>query len=113
TGGVDARAWDGYQAAAKAVSEQAMADANARTRLVPCTPTGDGSECARQFIAEFGQRAFRRPLTEEELARFESLYTTRDEITETGSFDETIQLLLRAFLSSPSFLMRAEITETP
>src|SRR5690606_40576624 len=32
TGGVDARAWDGYQAAAKAVSEQAMADRKS-TRL--------------------------------------------------------------------------------
>lgn len=113
TGSVDARAWEGYQAAAKSISEQAMADANARSRLIPCTPTGDGSECARQFITAFGQRAFRRPLSEEEVARFESLYATRSEITATGEFEETIQLLLRAFLSSPSFLTRAEIAEIP
>lgn len=113
SGSVDARAWEGYQAAAKSVSEQAMTDANARSRVIPCTPTGDGSECARQFITTFGQRAFRRPLTEEEIARFESLYATRSEITATGEFEETVQLLLRAFLSSPSFLTRAEIAEIP
>jgi hypothetical protein len=110
-GSVDQRAWDGYQGAAESVAAQVMADPNARAMAIPCTPSGDGLACAQQFIAEFGLRAFRRPLTPDEGARFEALYTMRDTITETGSFDEIAEVLLRALLVSPSFLTRAELTE--
>lgn len=112
TGSVDQRAWDGYQAAAEAVAQQIMADANARARAITCTPSGDGTECMQQFIGEFGARAFRRPLTEAEVAKFTDLWNRRAEITETGSFDEVAQVMLRAFLVSPSFLTRAETSET-
>jgi hypothetical protein len=112
-GSVDQRAWDGYQAAANSLSEQIMADPAARARVIPCTPDADGSACARQMIVEFGQRAFRRPLTEAEIARFETLYASRATITATGSFDEAAQLIVRSFLLSPSFLTRAETAEAP
>jgi hypothetical protein len=112
-GSVDQRAWDGYQLAADTVSGQVIADANARSKAIPCTPTGDGSACARQLIEQFGLRAFRRPLTADEIARFVSLYTNRAQLTATGTFNEAAQLILRAFLASPSFLTRAEISETP
>lgn len=110
-GAVDQRAWDGYQTAAKTVAAQVMADANARAKVIPCTPTGDGSECATQLIQTFGQRAFRRPLTVEEVQRFQKLYTDRASITPTGSFEEAAELIIRAFLLSPSFLTRGEISE--
>jgi hypothetical protein len=112
-GGVDQRAWDGYQGAAEAISNQVMADAAARAKVIPCTPAGDGAACAKQVIEQFGQRAFRRPLTAEESARFEALFTNRAQLTATGSFDEGMQLILEAFLLSPSFLTRAEIAEQP
>jgi hypothetical protein len=111
-GSVDQRAWDGYQSAAAALATQVMGDATARARAIPCTPTGDGSACAQQFIQQFGRRAFRRPLTTDEVARFSALYTNRATLTATGTFDEAAQLILRGFLLSPSFLTRAEISET-
>jgi hypothetical protein len=112
-GSVDQRAWDGYQSAAAALASQVMADATARAKAIPCTPTGDGSTCAQQFIQQFGRRAFRRPVTNEEIARFTTLYTNRMMITATGAFNEAAQVILQAFLQSPSFLTRAEISETP
>lgn len=112
TGSVDQRAWDGYQAAAEAVAAQIMADPDARARAIPCTPSGDGAECARQFVTEFGARAFRRPLTDAEVTKFTGLFERAAEITETGSFDEVAEVVLRAFLVSPSFLTRAEISES-
>ncbi|HET9958915.1 MAG TPA: DUF1592 domain-containing protein [Polyangiaceae bacterium] len=110
-GSVDQRAWDGYQAAAAAVAEQLKANTAVRAKVVTCSPSGDGSACAQQIIQNFGQRAFRRPLTAEETSRFMQLYTQRAELTATGSFDEAIQLIVRGFLLSPSFLTRAEISE--
>ena len=112
-GSVDQRAWDGYQAAADALAAMVMADPAARAAVIPCTPAGDGAACAKQFIEQFGRRAFRRPLTVDEVTRFTTLYTNRMQITATGTFDEAAALLLRSFLLSPSFLTRAEIAETP
>jgi hypothetical protein len=113
TGSVDQRAWDGYRTAAEALAAQIMANPAAKAKAIPCTPTGDGAACAAQFIEFFGKRAFRRPLTPEETTRFNAIYADRANITATGTFDEAAQVLLHAFLLSPSFLTRAEIAEVP
>ena len=112
-GSVDKRAWDGYKAAAAAVAAQVIADPSARAKAIPCAPAGDGSACARQLIDGLGRRAFRRPMTPEDTARFDVLYARRAELTATGSFNDAAQLIIQAFLLSPSFLMRAEIAEAP
>jgi hypothetical protein len=106
-GSIDERAWEGYQAAAATLAATAMAG-ESRERILPCEPSGDGSACAQEMITSFGRRAFRRPLTEAEVARFAALYAQRAELTEGGTFEEGIQLVLEAFLQSPSFLMRVE-----
>jgi hypothetical protein len=110
-GSVDQRAWDGFQTAADSLATQVMANPTAKSSVIPCTPSGDGTACAQQFISQFGQRAFRRPLTADELTRFQSIYTNRMTITATGAFDEAAQLILRAFLLSPSFLTKGEFSE--
>lgn len=112
-GSVDQRAWSGYKAAAESLAPQVLTNTAARAQVIPCTPSGDGSVCARQFIESFGRRAFRRPLTSAELARFEMLYANRAELTARGTFDEAAELIVRVFLMSPSFLTRAEIAEQP
>jgi len=110
-GSVDQRAWDGFQTAADSLAAQVMATPAAKAMVIPCTPTGDGSACAQQLIQQFGARAFRRQLTTEEVARFTTLYTSRAMITATGSFDDAAQLIIKAFLLSPSFLTKAELSE--
>lgn len=105
-GPLDQRSFNGYQLAAETLASTAMA--SSRDQIVPCTPSGDGSACAREVIVSFGRRAFRRPLTEEEIGRFTALYAQRGDLTENGSFDAGIQLVIEAFLQSPSFLMLPE-----
>jgi hypothetical protein len=112
TGSVDQRAWDGYKAAADAVATQIMSTPAARSRAIPCTPSGDGAACASQLISTFGPRAFRRPLTDAETTRFNAIYTNRATVTAMGTFDEAAQLIIRSFLLSPSFLTRAEMAGT-
>ncbi|WP_437588593.1 DUF1592 domain-containing protein [Sorangium sp. So ce1000] len=110
-GSVDQRAWDGYKTAAATVAASVMADPRARAKTIPCTPDGDGTACAQQLIDTLGRRAFRRPLTDEERGLFQALYARRKALTPTGSFDDGAQLIIEGFLVSPSFLMRAEISE--
>ncbi|MEM9695885.1 MAG: DUF1595 domain-containing protein, partial [Myxococcota bacterium] len=50
--------------AAEDVALQAVTDLSA---LLPCAPENHDDACAEQFIREFGRRAFRRPLADEEV----------------------------------------------
>lgn len=64
------------------------------------------ASCVREFIAQFGQRAFRRPLDETELAAFEPIL--RAGADNQLEFIDTVQLLVRAFLQAPEFLYQFE-----
>jgi hypothetical protein len=107
-GSMDQRAWDSYRLASEQLARQAFADATARAQIVGCDPATGEDACARALIESFGRRAFRRPLSSEEIARFEALWGMRGALTERGTFDEGAQLLVEAFLQAPSFLMRTE-----
>jgi hypothetical protein len=63
--------------------------------LIPCSPS---PSCRQRFILQFGRRAFRRPLTPAELARYEKLFTSET------SFLAGAQLVVEAMLQSPHFL---------
>ena len=63
------------------------------------------------FGAQSGWGAFRRPLTTDELARFNKVVSDGPTITATGSVNEIAQTVLYMFLVSPSFLTRGEMTQ--
>ncbi len=72
--------------------------------LAPCADNTAPSACARSFLERFGKRAFRRPLTEAELASFLRLF----EKAEPLGYERAIGLLIDALLQSPQFLYRVE-----
>jgi hypothetical protein len=75
--------------------------------LLPCQPVaGSEVDCAQQFITTFGKRVFRRPLTDDQIARYVSLYNLA---ADQDGFDEGIELVLSALLQSPHLLYRSEI----
>jgi hypothetical protein len=104
--------WSSYQSVAEMIATQVIADATLKRNFMKCTPTGDGKACLHDTILQFGRRAFRRPLTTEEVARFDKIVTDGPMITESGTIDQIAQTVLYMFLISPSFLQRGEITET-
>ena len=112
-GSVDQRAWDGFKTAADAVSVAVMANATAKARYITCTPaTADmGAACAKTVIETFGRKAFRRPLIAAEVTRFTILFTNRATLTAGGTFDQAMQVVLKAMLMAPSFITKAETTE--
>jgi Protein of unknown function (DUF1592)/Protein of unknown function (DUF1588)/Protein of unknown function (DUF1595)/Protein of unknown function (DUF1585)/Protein of unknown function (DUF1587) len=73
------------------------------SKLLPCEPSGGEQACADQFIAEFGKRAYRRPLSSVESARLSALYQNA-RTAQQMSFTEAIGLLVEAMLQSPAFL---------
>jgi hypothetical protein len=77
----------------------------ARDRILVCAE--QTPDCARLIFETFGRRAWRRPLTAEELdglAAFLDLAAAEGE-----GFDRGIELGLTALLVSPSFLFRVEL----
>lgn len=110
-GGLSDLGWSAYQSVADMIAKQVIADPALKARFMKCTPVAGDPSCFRSTIVEFGRRAFRRPLTEGEIARFEAIVAKGPMITPAGTMDEIAEVLLYMFLISPSFIQRAEITE--
>lgn len=75
--------------------------------------TGCGADptdgCAQSFVASFAERAYRRPLLDDEKARLDQLYS---EVKSIGSsVSEAAQVGVSAVLSAPQFLYRTEFGE--
>lgn len=85
------------------IATRLLADAPRRDAIVGCT--ADDAACLTSFVERFGRRAFRRPLTPEEVQSFVTLgseYATSD-------FYAGVEVVLRAFLQSAAFLYRIEL----
>jgi len=78
--------------------------------IVPCTPAaGKEADCAATFVRTFGERAFRRPLTDAEAARTMALYT---QVAAGEGHEAGVRAVVNAALVSPSFLYTTELGET-
>jgi len=95
--------------AAYALAAAALSPAR-RTRLVPCTPQGtEDSACASEVVRKLGKRAFRRPLSDAELARY--VQVAGQAASTLHDFYAGLELALAGLLQSPSFLFRSELGE--
>lgn len=99
-------AWRIYQEVAGQIAGAVISGPN-KSRFIACNASAPG--CLEQTIRGFGRKAFRRPLTDAEVARFLKLGQTMP----TGTPDEVAETTLLAFLVSPSFLLVPELTTTP
>ncbi|MFT7623620.1 MAG: hypothetical protein ACI9WU_002803 [Myxococcota bacterium] len=74
----------------------------------PASKTSDAvSACAAEILTPFASRAWRRPVTADELVRLQALVSLA--IAEEGDFEEGLKTALRAIMLSPHFLFRVEI----
>jgi hypothetical protein len=83
-----------------------------RTRLMVCTPDpANPVPCMSQIVRTFARRAWRRPVTDEEVA---ALVALRDVAQKQGEgVDRALALAVEAILSSPYFLYRFEKDPDP
>ena len=82
-------------------------DTPSRRRLFVCLPAkpADDEACAKRILSPLARRAYRRPVTEADLAVLMPFY--RDGHAD-GGFEGGIELAVRRLLVSPSFLFRIE-----
>lgn len=72
----------------------------------PCAAPSTETECASTFIASFGKRAFRRPLTPAEQKTYEGMYADqRTRADHAGGLRQIVQTMLQ----SPYLLYRFEL----
>ena len=77
----------------------------ASERILACEDE-EQARCAEEIIANFGRRAWRRPLTDVEFAAKMSLYGAARNLG--GSFEEGLGTAIQGILLSPNFIYRVE-----
>jgi hypothetical protein len=82
-----------------------------RQRIFICRPAAEAEEapCARRILSKLATEAFRRPVTQEELAAPLQFYASG---RAAGNFESGIESGLTAILASTRFLFRAETSAT-
>jgi hypothetical protein len=110
SGGLTDVGWAAYKTVAEYISAQVMADATMKPNFIACDPAAPN--CLHDTAVAFGRKAFRRPLTPEEVAAFDAVIAQGPDITPTGAPAEIAEALLYMFLISPSLLQREELQET-
>jgi hypothetical protein len=98
---VGARQFVDFEAATEAAAALATGSAGALAALAADTNRDS-------FVHIFGRRAFRRPLTPNEEARYQQVFT-RGETLYGAGFANGASLVIRAMLQSPQFLYRSEL----
>jgi hypothetical protein len=75
--------------------------------LVPCKPASFGDQkCRDAFVRGFGLRAFRRPLTEDEVKRYSAVFAQQARVSRR--FLDGARVVVEAMLQSPNFLFHVE-----
>ena len=84
-----------------------MSDSPSRRKVSTCTPASadDEAACAQKIISTLTRRAYRRPVTDEDLEV--PLASYRDG-AKRGGFESGIEMAIRSILVSPDFLFRLE-----
>ena len=82
-------------------------DTPSRQRIFVCRPAEDKPDdrCVKRIVSTLARRAFRRPVSDDEVSRLLPLYR---EGRADGGIDAGIDLVLRRILVSPEFLVRVE-----
>lgn len=99
-----------FAVAAEKLADKVTADATALGRLVPANAPTDVAGRGRAFITSFGQRAFRRPLTDAEITSHLTLFNQAPTLYPgVDAFRAGASLVIQAMLQSPFFLYRTEL----
>ncbi|HUP39673.1 MAG TPA: DUF1592 domain-containing protein [Vicinamibacterales bacterium] len=100
---------DAYSRAAERMALNAFRAGDVNN-LIPCKPASARDvKCREQFVRAFGERAFRRPLTNVEVRRYTDLFAMQ--ATKAGNFLDGARVVVEAMLQSPKFLFHVTAGE--
>jgi hypothetical protein len=102
---VSSNLWLDYQRGAELVAKDVAQNPTKLAKVVAAGAIGN----ARAFVTELGERAFRRPLTEQEITSHAALFEQVGTLFASGdAFANGAELTIRALLQSPHFIYRVE-----
>jgi hypothetical protein len=102
---------EAYNRAAEKLARNAFRGGD-RSHLIPCKPASTtDAACRDQFIRDFGRRAFRRPLNQAEVNRYQKLFAVETKLS--NDFVRGAQVVVEAMLQSPNFLFHLESVSDP
>jgi hypothetical protein len=83
-------------------------DSPSRAKIFTCHPAGPADEtgCAKKIVSTFARRAYRRPVTDDDVEMLMNFY--QQGRNSGGSFDSGIELALQRVLAAPDFAFRKE-----
>jgi mono/diheme cytochrome c family protein len=86
---------------------QGPGDTASRAKIFLCHPSTQAQEepCAEKILQNLARRAYRRPVTADDLAPLFALYRQG---AKNGGFEAGVKLALRRILVSPAFIFRME-----
>jgi hypothetical protein len=86
---------------------ESVAETPTRNKIFVCRPKGaqDESACATRILTTLGRRAYRRPLTPDDVQTLVGFYETG---RREGGFDAGVEFALERILIDPDFLFRTE-----
>lgn len=83
-----------------------ISNSTSRPLIFICDPAKTGeTACARQIAQNLAHKAFRRPITQDDITRLMSFYN--EGRLDKGTFDQGITEIVAAVLASPDFLFRS------
>ena len=84
-----------------------VSETESRRKIFTCHPTSSAEErpCVESILTELASRAYRRPVTKEDVADLMNFY---DQAAAEGGFEIGVRTGLQAILVSPEFLFRFE-----
>jgi hypothetical protein len=98
-----------YEAATYEVLDQIFADPLRLQALTGCATPAVGDPCIDGFVSVFAERAWRRPVTKDEVA---ALLALGSKVTaDLGDPNQALKFMLAGVLQSPHFLFRIEVGE--
>lgn len=116
-GGEDAQQWANYGITALPhladlmvtgpVTAGPVSETPSRRRIFSCYPNSadEQAQCAREIVSRVATAAYRRPITEEDIAGPMAFY---DRYAQNSGFEIGVRTALQSILASPSFLFRLE-----
>jgi hypothetical protein len=97
-----------FETVALDLGKKAMANVGGRAALVGCNPAGVTDDtCTRTFLKKLGRKAWRRPLTDEEVGPYVAAVNMIQK--SANDFYRGLEYGIAGLLQSPNFLYRVEL----
>jgi hypothetical protein len=108
---IDSASVELFEATATAIADAVVANKSTLAGHVPCVVDSPDAACFETLARDLGHLAYRRPLTDDEVASLTAIGNEGAAWEEGTGFDSGLKYELMAMLQAPSFIYISEVGE--